>query len=493
MTIADTPENGPAAQGYARTMRVIFVLGGASIVSVVLGVVKMKVAALILGPVGIGIIALLQNAVGVAATLGDAGMRQSGAREISRELVTKQPERVQRVVLTLCWMGLTFGLVSSGLFFLLRDVIADHLLARPDLANDLGWSTAAVAATVIAAALTAMLNGHHRVREITWVTIYSALLSCLISVAAIWLWGRAAIALFVVSAPLLLMLVSLWYVARLGVLPRPTWPSKTHAALSAKLLKLGVFVMLSAIVLSISELAVRLAIQRTTGLFELGLFSAAWTIGVYYLNFLMIATSTEFFPRLSARFDHGGDRNVAINLQIQALCFVAAPVVIILSAFCPWILRIMYSTQFLQATELVRLMIIGDVLRLSVYPMGFVLIAASRGRSFLVLKLMEGGLFVGFAVALLPSMGLKGVGFAHIGTFTILFVSYCAMLRGGLGFRLSLASAAVIATLLAVPVCLAILANVAEMGAALLGTGFLLLWAAGALWAWMKHRLPTGT
>lgn len=490
MSAADSVEPAAATRGFGRTLRVISVLGGASVLSVVFGVVKMKAAALVLGPVGIGIIALLQNAVGVATTLGDAGMRQSGARQLSRELVTNDAERVGRVVLTLCWMGLGFGLLSSVLFFALRDVIASRLLARPDLADDLGWSTAAVATTVIAAALTAMLNGHHRVREIAWVTISSALFSCVISVAAIWLWGSDAIPFFVVSAPLLLMLVSLYYVARIGVLPRLRWPAKAHFTIAATLLKLGVFVMLSAIALSVSELVVRLVIQRATGLFELGLFSAAWAIGVYYLNFLLVATSTEFFPRLAARFDHADDRDDAINLQIQALCLVAAPVVIVLSAFCPWILRIMYSAQFLEATQLVRLMVIGDVLKLSVYPMGFVLIAASRGRSFFALKLMEGVLFAGFASVLLPLLGLEGVGFAHITTFAVLLVAYCAVLRRALKFRLSIAAAISIASLLALPVSLAIVANMTEMGAVLLGTGFLLLWVVFALKVWMKHRRP---
>jgi PST family polysaccharide transporter len=385
-------------------------------------------------------------------------------------------------------MGLGFGLLASGLFFFMREVIADQLLAHPDLANDLGWSTAAVAATVIAAALTAMLNGHHRVREISWVTIYSALWSCLISAAAIWLWGKSAIAIYVVSAPLLLMFVSLWYVARIGALPRLAWPSKAHVALAGGLLKLGVFVMLSAVVLSVSELAVRLAIQHTSGVVELGLFSAAWAVGVYYLNFLMVATSTEFFPRLSASFDDVSDRNSAINRQIQALCIVAAPIVVILSAFCPWILQIMYSSQFVEATQLVRLMIIGDVLRLSVYPLGFVLIAASHGRSYFLLKLTEGVVFAVLAAVLLPALGLKGVGFAHIATFAALLISYWGLLGVKLGFRLSLRSAAAIVALLMLPVSLAILASMTEMGAMLLGIGMLLVWAAVALKVWMMHN-----
>jgi len=481
-------ESRPAAHGFGRTLRIISVLGGASVVSLVLGVAKMKVAALMLGPVGIGVIALLQNTIGVATTLGDAGMRQSGAREISRELVTQEPERVRQVVLTLCWLGLSFGLLSSALLFGLRNVIADRLLDRPDLADELGWCTAAVAATVIAAALTAMLNGHHRVREVTLVTIFSALLSCVIAVTAIWLWGSDAISLFVVSAPVVLMLVSLWYVVKIGVLPPLRLPARLHFALARKLLRLGVFVMLSAIALSLSELTVRLAIQRAAGLFELGLFSAAWAIGVYYLNFLMVATYTEFFPRLSATFDQVGERNAAINMQIHVLCIVAAPMVIVLSAFCPWVLRILYSAQFLEATELVRLMVIGDVFRLSIYPLGFVLIAASHGRSFFALKLLEATAFATLSLVLLPLWGLEGVGFAHIATFMLLFGAYCATLSKSLGFRFSLRTAATIAALLATAASLAIIASKSEVGAMVVGGILLAAWAGAAVTIWVKHR-----
>jgi len=488
MTAAQTAGAPPKAHGYARTFRIISVLGGASVVSVVLGVIKTKVVALLLGPVGIGVIALLQNAVGVATTMGDAGMRQSGAREISRELVTKEPERVHRVLLTLCWMGLGLGLLSSALFFALRHVIADRLLARPGLAHELGWSSAAVATTVVAGALTAMLNGHHRVREVTYVTIYSALLSCIVSVAAIWLWGSDAIALFVVSAPLLLMLVSLWYVAKIGVLPRLRLPSRLHFALAGKLLKLGVFVMLSAIVLQLSELTVRLAVQHEAGLVALGLFSASWAIGLYYLNFLMVATYTEFFPRLSATFDQVEERNRAINTQVHALCVVAAPMVIVLSAFCPWILRILYSAQFLEADSLVRLMVVGDVLRLSIYPLGFVLIAASRGRSFFALKLIEASAFAGLSVILLPAFGLKGVGYAHVTTFVLLFGAYCATLSKSLGFRFSPRTAVTIAGLLAIAVSLAIIASKSEIGAMITGGFLLIAWAALAAGVWAKER-----
>ena len=480
-----TTQQGPV---FGRILRTMSLLGSASLVSVFLGVLKMKVAAVVLGPVGIGLIALLQNAVGVAGTIGDMGMRQSGAREISRERVVVENQDVPRVLLTLCCLGLFFAFLASGLFYAFRGAMAGRLLARPDLVDELGWATIAVAATILAAVLTAILNGHHRVREITAVTIHSALLSCILSVAAIWFWRERGIIVFVVSGPLMLMLVSFWYVVRIGALPPLALPSKVHAKLAGRLLQLGVFVMGSAIVLSLSELAVRLAIQRQSGAVELGLFSAAWAIGVYYLNFLMVATSTEFFPRLASRFEETDNRNAAINMQIQAMCFVAAPVVIALSAFCPLIMRLLYSTQFLDATSLVRLMVIGDVLRLAVYPMGFVLLAASHGRSFFLLKLAEGGIFAGLVIVLLPRLGLEGVGVAHIATFAVLFVGYCATLSMSLGFRFSYRSAASIAGLLAIAASLAIIASRGDPGAMAAGGMFLLAWGAAAAMAWAKQR-----
>jgi len=461
---------------YHGIFKIISLLGTASVLSVVFGLIRMKFAAVLLGPVGVGIIGLLQNVSGIATTLGDMGMRQSGARAISRARASGDEDGIRRVRETLAWMGIALALVVGSAFFLFRDTIALRLLDQPNLANDVGWLTIGVMATILAASLTAILNGYQRVGEIGRITVMSALLSCIISVAALWLWRDQAILIVVISAPVMLLCYSAWYVVKIGAFPRWVRPAAAHLATGSGMLKLGVYVMASALLLAACEFLVRLSIQRELGMVEVGLFAAAWTIGVYYLNFLMVATSTEFFPRISAGMDDLVVRDAAINLQFQSLCIASVPVVIALTAFCPLVLQILYSKQFVAGTSLVRLMAVGDVFRLSIYPLGFVLLAASHGRTYFLMKLFEGLTFAALSAFLLPRFGLEGVGMAHIVTFTALFLIYQFLLRRCLHFSLSPRSLLSVSTLAVIAIALSALAGLSEMLAALTGSLLMIGW-----------------
>ncbi len=467
------------APSYRGVFKVISLLATASVVSVLFGLLRMKVAAVLLGPVGVGIIGLLQNASGIATTLGDMGMRQSGAREISRYRAAEDFESVGRIRETLAWMAVTLSLIVSLPIFIFRDEIASRLLGLPSLSNNVGWLTVVIIATILAAALTAMLNGFQRVREIGRITILSAVASCIISVGALWLWKDAAIPIVVAAAPMTLLGYSLWYVARIGALPRLTWPNLVHFRAAIGMMKLGVFVMLSAITLSVAEFLVRISIQHELGSVEVGLFTAAWTIGVYYLNFLMVATSTEFFPRICTEMDDVESRNHSINLQLQSMAVASFPIIVALTAFCPLVLSLLYSNQFAGATELLRLMAIGDVFRLAIYPLGFVLLAAAHGRAYFVLKLFEALGFAGLTTVLLPHFLLVAVGAAHIATFAALFLLYQVLLHHYLRFRLTFKTVGVVAALVAIAIALSAVASVNELVAGVvggvLGIGWILL------------------
>lgn len=464
------------ADSYRGLIKIISLLGGASVLSVLFGLVRMKFAAVLLGPVGIGIIGLLQNVSGIATTLGDMGMRQSGAHAISRARAAGDEDRIRRVRETLVWMGIALATLVGGGFFLLRETIALRLLEQPALANDAGWLSIGIVATILAAPLTAILNGYQRVAEVGWITVMSALLSCVISVAALWIWREQAILVVVISAPVMLLCYSIWYVAKIGAFPKWVRPASPHLTTGSGMLKLGVYVMLSALVLSACEFIVRFSIQREFGMVEVGLFAAAWTIGVYYLNFLMVATSTEFFPRISAGMEDTPARDAAINLQLQSLCIASVPVMVALTAFCPLVLQILYSKQFVSGTSLLRLMAVGDVFRLSIYPLGFVLLAASHGRTYFLMKLFEGLAFAGLSALLLPVFGLEGVGMAHIATFTALFLIYQFLLRRHLHFSLSRRSIFCVLALVFIAIALSALAALSELFAALTGGVLVIGW-----------------
>src|SRR5689334_17498050 len=68
---------------YRTILRSSSIMGGASVINVLVGLFRTKVAALILGPVGVGLIGLLVNFMLTSATIAALGIGTSGTRQIT--------------------------------------------------------------------------------------------------------------------------------------------------------------------------------------------------------------------------------------------------------------------------------------------------------------------------------------------------------------------------------------------------------------------------
>lgn len=409
-------------------------LGGASVISTLLGLLKMKAVAVVLGPAGVGVIGILQNAMGLAAIIGDMGMRQSGAREIARSQTANSTDEYSIVRKSLKWMSWILALLSAGLFWSLAKPIAIHFLENASFENDLRWLSLAIAATVLAAGHTAVLNGHQKVKDIAKIAIFGALASSVISIGALMAFGSNAIIPIILSAPVANYFFCLIYVRKIDSPPLKLTNINILISKITNIVKLGIFVMLGAVFLSISELAIRYLILRDYGIWEIGLFTAAWTLSVYYTNFLMVSISSDFYPRISGIVENRSAAVDAINLQVETILLMSAPLFFVTCAAAPLIFTILYSEKFEGAADLMRLIAIGDVLKLSVYPMGFALLATSAGSVYFITKAFEAIGLVVLTALLLPKFGLVGIGLSYCVLYLISFGFHLIFLKSRLGF-----------------------------------------------------------
>ena len=71
------------SNSYRQILRSSSIIGGASAINIVIGLVKMKAVALLLGPAGVGLIGLLTNLVGLVSSVAGLGFGNVGTRQIA--------------------------------------------------------------------------------------------------------------------------------------------------------------------------------------------------------------------------------------------------------------------------------------------------------------------------------------------------------------------------------------------------------------------------
>lgn len=395
-------------------------MGAASVLNILSGLIKMKLAALLLGPAGVGLIGLYQSFVQTGGVIASLGFGTVGTRQIAAAEAEGGAAAVGPVRQALFWGTLGLSLIGGLLFLAASGWLARYVLGSPQLRQDVAWLSLGVVLTVAAGSQGALLTGLRRIGDLARVQVAAGVLGTVVGALAIWVWGLGGVLVLVLAAPLLTFAVGHFYVARLE---RPQGPRPCPRAMAAtwrQLATLGIPFMLSGLITTLANLTVRTLVQRELGNDDLGQFQAAWSIGMMYLSFVLAAMATDYFPRLSAVI---GDRDKAINFvneQTEVALVLCGPVILAMLALAPLVVHILYTAEFMPTIEILRWQLLGDLLKIISWPLGFVLLASGAGRSFIFAELAGMGVFVGVVMIGLPLGGVIATGVG----FLLLYVVY---------------------------------------------------------------------
>lgn len=161
-------------------------------------------------------------------------------------------------------------------------------------------------------------------------------------------------------------------------------------------------------------LGLRTGLIHRFGLALSGKFDPAWTISMVYLTGILSAFNVYYFPKLSALEDREGRNNLTEHmLRLSSVIMGIALIFIILTRNL--VIDHLYGTKFLEATQAMRWMLIGDFLRASSLFPTVLLIGRNHVKPYVVLELLMNGIFLALGVVGLFTrfpLDLLGIGYA---------------------------------------------------------------------------------
>lgn len=399
-----------------------FVLAVSSLFTALVGVIKMKGVALLLGPAGIGLIGLFQNLMAVITQVSSVGISNSGTREVARSVTALEGDVQYLTRKSLFWLGVFLALLGAG-GVLLIGCIYISLVAESSvkILEILGLATG-VFFGVVAAPQGAILAGVRDIKSIATVRILSSLLSSFVGVGLIFLFKEDGVLPFVVAAPLANFLF-MWLFARkvqLGL--EGVGSIKYFASNFMPLIKQGAGFMLSGLFMAVGVLAVRVIYQDKIGVEGLGFMQASWVVSATYLGLVFSSMGTNYFPKLSGLVNNKIKMQGLINLQAEIAFLFAAPLIIMMVGFSDLIISMLYTKDFAPAAEILVFQLVGDVLKLASWPLGFVLLASGMSKFYMYKGFVIVAVFVVSAYCLIPKAGFLSVGFAYTLMYAINFI-----------------------------------------------------------------------
>ncbi|MFK8015902.1 MAG: oligosaccharide flippase family protein, partial [Gammaproteobacteria bacterium] len=298
---------------HRQVFRSSAIIGGASVVNMMIGVLKVKALAVLLGPMGIGLMGLYQNVMSVASTLAGCGVGTSGVRQLA---ATPDDPATLGIVRRALWTAHLFlGLFGMVLLWLFRAPLTQWVFGHLEHTAQVGWLGIGLLLTLIAGSQTALLQGLRRIEDLARVSILSAVVGAALGVLAVYLLGSDGVIWFVVVAPAANAFVASCYAARL---PRLSSNVEIVAVRQQwlALLKLGVPLMCAGLIMLVTQLIGRSFVLRELGLDASGYFQAAWAISMIYVGFVLNAMAMDYYPRLSAAITNHETARQLVNEQV---------------------------------------------------------------------------------------------------------------------------------------------------------------------------------
>lgn len=479
-----------SSSSYRTILRASSIIGGASVINILAGLFKMKVAAVLLGPAGVGLIGLYTALMSTAGAIAGLGLVNSGTRQVAAAGAQGGAVEIGRVRRALFWGTLVQALLGAALFWLASGWMARDLVGEPDRAVEIAWLALGVGLTVAAGAQLALLTGLRRVADIARLQVVSGVVGAALGAMALWIWGTAGLLAMVLIAPAATFLVGHIYVARLE---RPAGPPESAPVLLrewAAMARLGFPFMISGLVTMAGFLAVRLLVQNDLGSEAVGHYQAAWMIGMTYLTFVLGAMATDYYPRLVAVItDHAASVRL-VNEQTEVALLLCGPPLVALIGLAPWVVTLLFSAEFGPTVEVLRWHLLGDILKVLSWPLGFVLLAAGAGKTFVLTETAAIGALV-LAVALcLPLLGLTATGVAFLLCYVIYLPLVWVLARQRIGFRWTRAVKGQAVLLIVAALAVEAAARWSNIGGAVAG---LVLGTALALWALLRLAAVSDT
>lgn len=420
---------------YRQILKSSSIIGGSSFINIGIGVIRTKVLAVLLGPAGLGLVSLYTGLMTTSTAIATMGVGSVGTRQIAEAAGKKDARALIVARRALFWGTLMLACAGGFVVWTLRDILALKVLGNKDQGSLVGWLALGVALSVAGVSQGALIQGMRRIGDLARLSVFGAVINTILGVALLWQWGNAGLIAYVLIGPLSSFVLGHVFVSRLPKLEQTGVSVDEMKHHWKTLLRLGFAFMGAGLAGTLVQLWIRVEVQTQLGPSALGHFQAAWSISMQYISFILSAMSADYYPRLTSIIYDKEAATRLVNEQTEIALLMSGPIFIAMIGLAPWVIQLLYSPAFLPTVDVLRWQILGDILKVASWPMGFVILAAGDGKTFFFTEtsclLLMGGMVKWF----LPVFGLQITGIAFLACYVYLGPLVYLLARRRINFR----------------------------------------------------------
>lgn len=411
------------------------IMGSSSLIVMAIDVARIKTLAVFLGPAGVGTLSLLNSYHVFILSIVGLGLGTGIAKYVS--VYSRQGDvfSVQKTV------GNAFQMV--GLFACI--VFLFSLSFSPQLSESILQDRGSYS-FIICYAVTfplavfpliagSALQGMKRVAALAKINVIRSIAAIALVIPMVYLFRLPGAVYSVVLTTLLHLILSAVYFKReTGVFKIFFWAPLDRNILR-KLFQYGLTSLLVAVAYYFTQLLLRMLIVNKLGLEMNGIYQPVWALTTAYLTLVLSSMSTYSYPRLCELSDLSKIR-AELNGALRIAIIIIVPVMFFLLIARGAAIQVLYSSEFLQASDYMPVQIIGDFFKILCWSIGLYLLPSKRLATFIWLNLLQDALLLSLSVILIGPFKLHGIAAAFLISYFLCFFAYYICAVRQISFRL---------------------------------------------------------
>lgn len=387
-----------------------------TVIKVIAGFVINKIIALYVGPSGLAVVGQLQNFMSIITTFSNGAIAQ-GVVKYTAEY--KTIEEKQKIFSSSIVISFICSFLISVLLFGFSDYLSELILKDSQYSSVFIVFGITVFLFALNTILMSILNGQKEIKKYVLVNIASSIFALFFTSFLIMQLNLIGALYALVVNQSVIFFVTLGFVVKSSWFKFEYFKHGMDKESLTKLSKFSLMAITSAITVPVSHLIVRNYIGENLSWEEAGYWQGIWYISTMYLMVITTSLSVYYLPKLSEIQD-----KMELKKEIFNGYKVIMPIVLVMSVMIfllkEYVILIAFSENFMPMIDLFLWQLIGDVIKIASWLLGYITLAKSMTKTYISLEVFGSLSFVGLSIYFIDQYGLVGITYAY----TINYIIY---------------------------------------------------------------------
>jgi antigen flippase len=397
------------------------IMGTSSVLVLMLDLVRVKILAVFLGPSGVGILSILNHFHTVAVTFIGLGLGTGIVKYVSSFTHKGDETAVQRVLSNSFQITFILSFIVLAVSVFIRPQLSNWMLSDTRYSFFIILYAISFPLAVFPLITNSFLQGLKRIKSLAKINVLRGSISILFIIPLVYFFRLRGAVLSVIIITAVQLLLNAYYLGkeehRYSVVKRPAF----DADVLKKLFQYGLTSLLVGSAYYLSHLLLKIIIVGSLGLVMNGIYQPIWALTMTYLTLVLSSMSAYSYPRL-CELESVRDINEELNGIIRVAVLLITPAMFFLLLARGPIIQLLYSRQFLAATEFMPIQILGDFFKVLFWSIGMYLLPTRRLVAFIWSNLLQDVAMVVLAYLLVDKYQLYGIAASFALSYLIGFV-----------------------------------------------------------------------